>query len=445
MSAITSCVAERIRRTNPFAIRGQIISTNGLCATVAGFPAPVGSICEITTASGETIEAEVVRFHQHETLVMPYAEMRGIGRGCKVELKRSSPTTLVGDELIGRVINAHGQVIDDLPEPRLSEWVDCTDSTPAPMSRPRIEEPLVTGIRAIDGVLTCGRGQRMGIFAASGLGKSTLVGQLARGVTSDVNVIVLVGERGREVREFLERELGPDGLARSIVVVSTSDEPAIVRLRAALLGTAIAEHFRDSGRNVVLFMDSITRVANAQRDIGLATGEAPATRGYPASVFSVLPKLLERAGCSEHGNITAFYSVLTDGDDPNDPIADCVRGILDGHLNLSRRLAERSHWPAIDIPSSISRSMVDVADRAHCDLAERLRELVSGYREAEDLLSIGAIKPGNDLKTDEAIARVADIDEFLCQRPNQSSSLDETLRRLNLAVTGSIANPVNGE
>ncbi|MCL4108174.1 UNVERIFIED_CONTAM: hypothetical protein GTU68_066097 [Idotea baltica] len=368
--------------------------------------------------------------------------MRGIGRGCQVELTRSTATTFVGEQLIGRVINAHGRVIDDKPQPRLNEVVDWTESTPTPMSRPRIEQSLVTGLRSIDGVLTCGHGQRMGIFAASGLGKSTLIGQLARGVASDVNVIVLVGERGREVREFLERELGPDGLARSIVVVATGDEPAIVRLRAAMLGTAIAEHFRDAGRDVVLFMDSITRVANAQRDIGLATGETPASKGYPASVFTVLPRLLERAGCSEQGNITAFYSVLTDGDDPNDPIADCVRGILDGHINLSRRLAEKSHWPAIDILSSVSRSMVDVANTAHCELAERLRQLVSDYREAEDLLSIGAIKPGNDPKTDDAIARIADIDEFLCQRPTQSSSLDETLRRLNLAVTGSIANPL---
>jgi flagellum-specific ATP synthase len=438
-----TALADRIRRTIPFAVTGQVVTTNGLCATIAGFPAPVGSVCEIQTSNGKTIVAEVVRFHRHETLVMPYADMHGISRGCPVTLKRSVPVTRVGDGLIGRVINAHGQIIDDKPQPRLNERVDLTASTPAPLSRPRIGTPLVTGIRAIDGVLTCGRGQRMGIFAASGLGKSRLIGQLARKVVGDVNVIVLVGERGREVREFLERELGPDGLARSIVVVATGDEPAVVRLRAAVLGTAIAEHFRDAGRNVVLLMDSITRVANAQRDIGLATGEPPATKGYPASVFSFLPRLLERTGCSEHGNITAFYSVLTDGDDPNDPIADCVRGILDGHIHLSRRLAEKSHWPAIDILSSISRSMIDVTDQAHRDLAERLREIVAGYQEAEDLLSIGAIEPGRDLKTDEAIARIDDIDEFLCQRSTEICSLDETLRRLNHAVTGSIANPLS--
>ncbi|MDB4614365.1 FliI/YscN family ATPase [bacterium] len=435
-------IAQRIRRIVPAAIKGQVVTTNGMCVTVEGFPAPVGSLCDIHTSNGDVVQAEVVRFRNHETLVMPYADMQGIQRGAVVELRRSVPITRVGNGLIGRVINAHGQIIDGLPIPQRPDIVDGSSSTPAPMSRPRIDKAICTGVRAIDGILTCGYGQRMGIFAASGLGKSSLIGQLARSVESDLNVIVLVGERGREVREFLERELGPNGLARSIVVVATSDEPAVVRMRAATLGTAIAEYFRDAGRNVTLFVDSITRVASAQRDIGLGTGEPPATQGYPASVFSVLPKLLERSGCSERGQITAFYSVLTDGDDNNDPIAECVRGILDGHIVLSRRLAEQSHWPAIDITASISRSMMDVADVAHRKLADRLRELMAQFRSAEDLLSIGAIKPGNDVRTDEAIARIADINEFLQQTTTETCSHDETLRRLNHAVTGSIANPL---
>jgi FliI/YscN family ATPase len=322
----------------------------------------------------------------------------------------------VGDELLGRVINAQGRAIDGRPQPALSARVPLDRAPPPSVERPRIDKPLATGIRAMDGLLTCGKGQRMGIFAGSGVGKSVLLGMMARYTSADVNVIALVGERGREVNEFIERDLGPTGLARSVVVVATSDEPALMRIQAAQAATAIAEFFRDSGRDVLLIMDSLTRFAMAQREIGLAAGEPPTTRGYPPSVVGLLPKLVERAGRAAKGSITGFYSVLVEGDDPQEPISDAVRGLLDGHTWLSRKLAARGHYPAIDVLESLSRLATDITPRTQQDAAQAIRELLAAYRDHEDLISIGAYRRGANRTVDAAIDLQDEINRYLRQR-----------------------------
>jgi flagellum-specific ATP synthase len=336
----------------------------------------------------------------------------------------------VGAELLGRVIDAEGNAMDGKPQPALADRTSLNRTPPDPCTRPRIDEPLTTGVRAIDAMLTCGKGQRMGIFSGSGVGKSVLLGMMARYTSADVIVIALIGERGREVNQFIERDLGPEGLAKSVVVVATSNQPALVRTQAASTATAIAEYFRDQGKDVLLLMDSLTRFALAQREIGLAAGEPPTTRGFTPSVFALLPKLVERAGRSAQGSITAFYSVLVEADDPNEPICDTVRGLLDGHTWLSRKLSARGHWPAIDILDSISRLMPEVTDAEHAQATYAIRDMLGTYRDHQDLISIGAYRRGSNKNVDAAIDMQDEINRFLRQQVEQPSSLDDARQQL---------------
>jgi flagellum-specific ATP synthase len=408
----------------PTGLEGSVVRIVGMTASVADFPAPVGAIVEIERETGEPAKAEVIGFRDDLTLLYPHENLQGVRRGNRVRLLRTFRWIRVGDELLGRVVDADGHAIDGRPQPALSTRTELNRRPPPAMQRPRIHEPLSTGIRALDGFLTCGQGQRMGIFAGSGVGKSVLLGMMARYTAADVNVIALVGERGREVNEFIERDLGPDGLSRSVVVVATSDEPALRRVQAAHAATAIAEYFRDQGRNVLLLMDSLTRYAMAQREIGLAAGEPPTARGYPPSVFSMLPQLVERAGRVERGSITGFYTVLVEGDDPQEPISDAVRGLLDGHTWLSRKLASRAHWPAIDVLESISRLMPDLGAGKHLVAAQTIRELLAVYRDHEDLISIGAYRPGANRQVDAAIKLMDEINQYLRQTIDERSTLE---------------------
>jgi FliI/YscN family ATPase len=389
---------------------------------VAGFPAPLGAICRIHREQGSPVDGAVVGFQGEETLLLAYGDLAGIRRGNRVTLLQSVPAARVDERLMGRVLDGRGRFLDHLPELARPHRVPLHGKPMSPLGRPRIDAPLSTGVRVIDALLTCGKGQRLGIFSGSGVGKSTLLGQMAKASSADVNVIVLVGERGREVREFLERDLGPEGLARSVVVVATSDEPALVRLNAAFLGTAIAEYFRDMRRDVLLMMDSVTRFALAQREIGLAAGEPPATRGYPPSVFALLPKLLERSGRTALGSITGLYNVLVEADDANEPISDTVRGTLDGHIMLSRKLAHQAHWPAIDPLASISRSMNDVVSSEHRHAAESLKQLLAAYQQSEDLITIGAYQMGSSQLVDLAIKLREPIEAFLRQSSTERVS-----------------------
>jgi flagellum-specific ATP synthase len=406
-------------------LTGSVVQTIGLTAAVADFPAPVGALVSIEKYAGETVEAEVVGFRDKHTLVMPFKSLEGIRRGSPVRLVRTSRTLRLGDALLGRVVDARGRCIDGRPQPLLSERRVLKGEPIPATERPRINEPLASGVRAIDGLLTCGRGQRLGIFAGSGVGKSVLMGMMGRYTDAEVSVIALIGERGREVNEFIERDLGPEGLARSVVVVATSDDPALLRIQAAYAATTIAEYFRDADKNVLLIMDSITRFALAQREIGLSAGEPPTTRGFPPSVFSLLPKLVERAGRTRRGSITAFYSVLVEGDDENEPVADAVRGLLDGHVWLSRRLAERAHFPAIDVLRSISRLMNDIVTNEQRASAQLLRRMLAVLHENDDLLTIGAYRKGSNRELDVAVAMRNDINAFLRQAVNQREPLGE--------------------
>ncbi len=420
----------QLNRVMPTALIGSVVRTVGMTAAVADFPAPVGALVEIERQTGEPLRGEVIGFRDSITLVYPYSDLNGVRRGHRVRLLGTTRWLRVGHALLGRVVDAHGRAIDGRPQPALSERTPRERPAPPAVERPRIDQPLGTGIRSLDGMLTCGRGQRMGIFAGSGIGKSVLLGMMSRYTAADVNVIALVGERGREVNEFLERDLGPEGLARSVVVVATSDEPALVRVQAAQTATAIAEYFRDSGRDVLLIMDSLTRFAMAQREIGLAAGEPPTTRGYPPSVFGMLPKLVERAGRTSRGSITGFYSVLVEGDDPQEPIADAVRGLLDGHVWLSRKLAGRGHYPAIDILASLSRLMTDITPRAQQDAALAIRELMGAYRDHEDLISIGAYRRGSNRTVDLSIDLQDEINRFLRQRVDEPVKLPDAVAAL---------------
>ncbi|MGE5192885.1 MAG: FliI/YscN family ATPase [Deltaproteobacteria bacterium] len=410
-----TALAEQIRRILPLGLSGNVSRIVGLTVWVTGLPAPLGAICAILRENGAPIQGEVIGFRDEETLILPYGDLAGIRRGSTVTLVQSSPGIRLGEGLLGRVLDGRGRIVDNRPAPALPHRVGLQAVPTPPLDRPRIDAPLGTGIRVIDAMLTCGEGQRLGIFAGSGVGKSVLMGQMARCSTADVNVVVLVGERGREVREFLEKDLGPEGLARSVVVAATSDEPALIRLRAAYVGTAIAEYFRDTGRDVLLMMDSVTRFALAQREIGLAAGEPPATRGYPPSVFALLPGLLERSGKTDRGSITGFYTVLVEGDDANEPVSDTVRGILDGHIVLSRKLAHQAHWPAIDVLSSISRSMPDVASDEHRRNADSIRQLLAAWQGAQDLISIGAYQAGSNPLVDAAVKMRDETLKFLRQ------------------------------
>ncbi|NLK09135.1 MAG: FliI/YscN family ATPase, partial [Firmicutes bacterium] len=362
--------------------------------------------------------------------LMPLGHIAGIGPGSLVEASSQQLTVEVGENLLGRILDGLGRPMDGLGNLQGHRHYLLHGQPPRPLERQRINAPLSVGVRAIDGLLTCGKGQRIGIFSGSGVGKSTLLGMMARNTEADVNVIALVGERGREVRDFVERDLGPEGLARSVVVVATSDQPALIRLKGAYTATAVAEYFRDEGMNVLFMMDSVTRFAAAQREIGLAVGEPPATRGYPPSVFALLPRLLERTGPGKDGTITAFYTVLVEGDDMNEPVADTVRGILDGHIVLSRRLADRGHYPAIDILTSVSRVMPEVIERPHLAAASDIKEAVATYREMEDLINIGAYRTGSNAKVDRAIQLLEPIEQFLRQEIDEVADFDTTYAHL---------------
>ncbi|MEX0586250.1 MAG: FliI/YscN family ATPase [Pirellulales bacterium] len=413
----------------PTALTGSVMRTLGATVAVADFPAPIGAEVQIERQSGP-LRGEVVGFRDSQTLVFPLGDVDGVRRGNRVRLVRTARFVHVGQELLGRIVNAHGDPIDGKPRPVLTERASLDRRPPPAVLRPRIDSPLSTGIRALDGLLTCGKGQRMGIFSGSGVGKSVLLGMMARYTTAEVNVIALVGERGREVNEFLERDLGPAGLARSVVVVATSDEPAVVRVRAAQVATSIAEYFRDAGRDVLLLVDSLTRFAIAQREIGLAAGEPPTTRGFTPSVFALLPRLLERAGRGPQGSITAFYSVLVEGDDPQEPIADAVRGILDGHTWLSRKLSSRGHYPAIDLLESISRLATDITPADQQAATFLVRELLAAYRDHEDLISIGAYHRGSNATVDTAIEMLDSINALLRQKIEEKSNVEQARSEL---------------
>jgi len=424
-SKTTMEIAEQLESILSTALVGTVARTVGMTVSVAGFPAPVGALAEVARQAGPPLLAEVIGFKDELTLLYPYAGLEGVRHGNQVRLTRTARWLEVGSELLGRVIDAHGRAVDGRPQPSLEDRVSFQHTPPHACTRPRIDAPLTTGVRAIDGLLTCGHGQRMGIFAGSGVGKSVLLGMMARNTTADVIVIALIGERGREVNEFIERDLGPAGLARAVVVVATSDEPALTRTQAALTATAVAEYYRDQGKNVMLLLDSLTRFAQAQREIGLAASEPPATRGFPPSVFALLPKLVERAGRSPLGSITAFYTVLVEADDPNEPIADAVRGLLDGHTWLSRSLGSKGHYPAIDVLQSLSRLMPEVTSSEHRRAATAVRELLAAYRENEDLITVGAYRRGANRTIDAAIDLRDEINRFLKQAVDEKTTLDD--------------------
>ena len=422
---------QALDKTDPIRIRGKVNQVVGLVIESDGPPVSVGELCTITNkGGGPPVLAEVVGFKRSRVLLMPLGPMEGISPGSKVTSSDEAFTVKVGDSLLGRVLNGLGEPIDNKGPLWTNDKRSVISPPPDPLGRQRITEPLGTGIRAIDSLITCGKGQRVGIFAGSGVGKSVLLGMLARNAKSDVNVIALIGERGREVRDFIERDLGPEGLARSVIVVATSDQPALVRIKGAQVATAIAEHFRDEGKDVMLMMDSITRVAMAQREVGLAIGEPPTTRGYTPSTFAMLPKLLERAGMGELGSITGLYAVLVEGDDMDEPVADAVRSILDGHIVLSRRLQSQGHYPAIDVLESVSRVMVDVVSEAHFDTSNRIKEVLVNYREAEDLINVGAYQEGNNPDIDYAIRYVNGINGFLRQGIQESTPFQQTFEQM---------------
>lgn len=414
---------------------GKITRVVGLTIEATGPAAGLGSLCKIRSRwSDDEVAAEVVGFKENNILLMPLSHMNGIHPGSIVDSTGSPLSVNVGDQLLGRVLDGLGHPIDEKEELYCSEKYSISNTAPHPLKRKPIREALNMGVKALDGLNTIGKGQRIGIFAGSGVGKSTLLGMLARNSNADVNVIALIGERGREVKEFMEKSLGEQGLKKSVVVVATSDQPALVRLKAAYTATAIAEFFRDQGKDVLLMMDSLTRFSMAQREIGLAIGEPPVSKGYTPSVFEKMPGLLERAGNSERGSITGLYTVLVDGDDMDEPIADAARGILDGHIVLSRKLAHKNHYPCIDILHSISRVMNDIVPKEHQLVAGKVRSLMATYEEAEDLINIGAYVRGSNPNIDEALEKIAGIKQFLVQGVDEKYNFEETKELLNSIV-----------
>ncbi|QHM01010.1 flagellar protein export ATPase FliI [Bacillus subtilis] len=433
----TQSLIDCIEMTDSYKRYGKVKRVIGLMIESKGPASSIGDVCLIYAKgqSGKVIKAEVVGFQEENILLMPYLEAASIAPGSIVEATGESLRVKVGTGLIGQVIDAFGEPLDGKLLPKGLSPVSTEQSPPNPMKRPPIREKMGVGVRSIDSLLTVGKGQRIGIFAGSGVGKSTLMGMIAKQTEADLNVIALVGERGREVREFIEKDLGKEGLKRSIVVVATSDQPALMRLKAAYTATAIAEYFRDKGQNVMFMMDSVTRVAMAQREIGLAAGEPPTTKGYTPSVFANLPRLLERTGANEHGTITAFYTVLVDGDDMNEPIADTVRGILDGHIVLDRALANKGQFPAVNVLKSISRVMSNISTKQHLDAANKFRELLSTYQNSEDLINIGAYKRGSSREIDEAIQFYPQLIQFLKQGTGEPALLEESVAALT-SLTG---------
>ncbi|NLV76421.1 MAG: flagellar protein export ATPase FliI [Tissierellia bacterium] len=411
---------------------GNITKVTGLTIESNGPMATIGELCYIYPHNSlEPITAEVVGFREDKILLMPLGDMEGIASGSKVVASGKTLRVNVGEELIGRVIDGLGNPIDGKGPIKTEKTYPVSNYPPNPLERKIITEPLSFGIKAVDGLLTCGKGQRIGIFAGSGVGKSTLMGMVSRNSSADINVIGLIGERGREVREFIEKDLQEEGLKKSVVVVVTSDQPALIRVKGALVTTAIAEYFRDSGNDVMLLMDSLTRFAMAQREIGLAIGEPPVTRGFTPSVFAIMPKLLERAGTSSRGTITGLYTVLVDGDDLNEPVTDMVRGIIDGHIILSRKLANQNHYPAIDVLASVSRVMPSIINKEHLNMANAIKDVMATYSESEDLINIGAYKMGSNKKIDTAIQLKDDIDLLLQQEVLESYPFEETISIMN--------------
>ncbi len=419
---------KRLPNILPAKVAGRVRRVTGLIVETTPMPLPVGSLCHVfSRLSRQAVEAEVVGFRENATLMMPLGEMRGIGPGDRVESSTTEQVVAVGNHLLGRVLDGMGRPMDGKGPIVATATYPIYADPPDPVMRPRISEVLSTGVRAIDAFMTVGKGQRIGIMAGSGVGKSTLLGMLSRYSNAEVSVISLVGERGREVRDFLERDLGPEGMAKSVVVIATSDQPATVRVKAPFVATAIAEYFRDQGADVTLLMDTITRMAMAQRDIGGSVGEVAAAKGYTPSTFALLPRLMERAGRSPSGSITGFYTVLVEGDDMNEPIADATRGILDGHIVLSRRMAQRNHYPAIDVLESISRVQSEIVDRDFLQASRRLRQCMATYKEAEELINIGAYVAGNNPEIDKARNVMPDINKLLQQDMMDQSGYESTV------------------
>ena len=410
---------------------GKVSKVVGLTVESMGPPCKLTDLCEIISKdTGNKVIAEVVGFRDNRVLLMPYDSVNGIGLGATVRNTGASLKVPVGECLLGKVLDGIGRPIDGSTLETVDDY-PIESAPPDPLKRKLIDEVLPLGVKAVDGLLTIGKGQRVGIFAGSGVGKSTLLGMFARNTRADINVIALIGERGREVREFIERDLGEEGMARSVIVVSTSDKPALIRNKAAKTATAIAEYFRDQGKDVLLMMDSMTRFSQAQREIGLASGEPPVTRGYPPSVYSEMPKVLERAGNTYNGSITGLYTVLVDGDDFNEPITDTARGILDGHIVLSRKLGQKNHYPAIDVLASISRCMSSVADKEHKQKAGMLKNVMATYNDAEDLINIGAYRAGSNKNIDYAISKIDKVNEFLLQDVDEKYSFDDEVAMLS--------------
>ncbi len=422
---------ERIRRTRPLRLKGWVRNVVGIVLESQGPRVPVGELCSLRDSAGnELCRTEVVGFRGELMLSMLLGEATAVAPGMELVALGKSLTVRVGSALLGRVLDGLGQPLDGKPLPAGLEERSIYGSPPNPLQRQRVRQPIGTGIRAIDAFLTLGKGQRMGIFAGSGVGKSVLLGMIARNTSADVNVIALIGERGREVRDFLEKDLQQEGLRRSVLVVATSDTPALVRVKAALVATTIAEYFREQGFDVLLMMDSVTRLAMAQREVGLAIGEPPTTKGYTPSVFALLHRVMERAGTDERGTITGLYAVLVEGEDMNEPIADAVRGILDGHIVLSRRLAAQAHYPAIDILESVSRVMPDIVSPEHLRAARTLQALLATYRESEELITVGAYQRGTNPRLERAIAAVERLVPFLRQDMHESSLFEDTVLQL---------------
>lgn len=422
---------EVVERTDPIKYTGTVVRVKGLLIESFGPQVIVGELCQILIPQGNgTIWAEVVGFDGHTVQLMPFDQMDGIEPGCSVIASGAPLTVPVSDKMLGRVLDSMGHPMDGKGPLPVDDLRSIVNKPPDVLTRKTIQEQMVTGIRAIDGIVPVGKGQRVGIFSGSGVGKSTLLGMIARNTKADINVIALIGERGREVREFIEHDLGEEGLKRSVIIVSSSNTPPLARLRGAYVATTIAEYFRDKEQDVMLLFDSVTRFARAQREIGLAVGEPPATRGYTPSVFSILPRLLERCGTSDKGTITGFYTILVDGDDLDEPVSDTVRGILDGHFVLSRKLAEQYHYPAIDVLGSVSRLATKISTKEEQQAAGKLRKLIASHRENEDLINVGAYAGGSNALVDEAIEKKDVLDGYLTQAIEESADIEDTKQRM---------------
>ncbi|MFQ5674769.1 MAG: flagellar protein export ATPase FliI [bacterium] len=429
---------DRLAKSKLYRLMGRVVRVTGLVVESTGPDVSVGEACQITTREGKTIAAEVVGFRNENVLLMPLEETVGIHPGSYVSSCSELDSIAVGPDLLGRVLDGMGNPIDGLGALNLRESRPVHNLPPNPLKRARVDSAISTGIRVLDSLLTCGQGQRVGIFAGSGVGKSVLMGMIARTSSASVNVIALIGERGRELRDFIERDLGEEGLKRSVVVAVTSEQAGLLRVKGALVATAIAEYFADQGLDVMLMLDSITRVAMAQREIGLAVGEPPTTKGYTPSVFALLPRLLERAGNFQNGSITGLYTVLVEGDDMNDPIADTVRSILDGHIVLSRKLAAAGHYPSIDVLESVSRVMIDVVSKEHLRNANKVKEILATYRESEDLINIGAYAKGSNPRIDYAIAMIDKVRRFQQQDIDESTGLEKAVDELKQLLASEI-------